>query len=437
MELGKTSTERPAASRAGLFYGWYVAAATGAVAFASWGVAFYQLGVFLNAFHEQRGWSVAALSGGTTLFYLLLGVSTFLAGRAIDRWGPRPVLAFGGVALAAGVFGFGQATALWQVYLFDGLLAAGFGCTSTLALGAVIARWFQRRRAMVITLALSGAPLSALVLVPLSTALLERYGFATTGTVLAAIALAVILPAALLVVRDDPVKHGWQPDGDPTPPAGAPAAPSTPRWTVRAALHSTGWWLLALSFACVMLTQVAFLIHQVNFLSPQVGAGRAATLVGITGACGLLGRLFGGLGDRLAKRKLAAGYFAAQGLAVLLAAHTSEVALLALAGGVVGFTMGNVLALQPLLMAERFGLRSYGAVYGAAALLTQCSGAFGLLLVGVLADRSGGYTLPFTLTGGLGLLAALLVWASGWKMPRHSIRSTSNNQSCPTTHHQR
>lgn len=129
-------------------------------------------------------------------------------------------------------------------------------------------------------------------------------------------------------------------------------------------------------------------------------------------------------GDRLSKRKLAAGYFAAQGLAVLLAAQTTNIVLLAFAAGVVGFTMGNVLALQPLLIAERFGLRSFGAVYGAVALLMQCSGAFGLLLIGVLADRTGGYGVPFTLTGGLGLLAAVLVLASGWEYRHRSPQLT-------------
>jgi hypothetical protein len=36
-----------------------------------------------------------------------------------------------------------------------------------------------------------------------------------------------------------------------------------------------------------------------------------------------------------------------------------------------------------------------------------------VLLVGVLADRSGGYALPFTLTGALGIVAAGLVLLSG------------------------
>src|SRR5690606_24421223 len=137
----------------------------------------------------------------------------------------------------------------------------------------------------------------------------------------------------------------------------------------------TVWWAITLAFACIMFGQVAFLVHQINVLRPVIGISNAALLVSITGAFGLLSRLLGGLGDRFPKHHLLAGYCGIQSIAFLLTAHTTHIVTLALASAIVGLAMGNVVALQPLLLAERFGLRSYGLVFGASLFLTQFGSA--------------------------------------------------------------
>src|SRR4051812_18179676 len=78
-------------ARAPFFYGWYVALAVAAIAFVAWGVAFWNVGVFLYAFHEERGWSRSALSGGAALFSVVAGLTGLTIGRIVDRRGPRVV----------------------------------------------------------------------------------------------------------------------------------------------------------------------------------------------------------------------------------------------------------------------------------------------------------------------------------------------------------
>lgn len=396
-----------------LFYGWYVAVAGGLVAFVAWGVGFYQLGVFLNVFHEEYRWSLTALSLSVAMFSVVVGTTSLLMGRIVDRHRPRKVMVLGGLILSLGMLGFGQVQALWQVYVAVAVTAVGFACTSTLTLGAVISHWFIRRRAFVMTLTLMGAPLGALLLVPLSTWLQVRYGIATGSTILAALALLIILPTALAIIRDDPAGSGLQPDGTRQQRHDRASEMPAPNWTVRTALRTPVWWMLTLSFTCILFGQVAFLVHQVNFLRSIVGIGNAALLVSITGACGLLSRLLGGLGDHYPKQRLLAGYCAIQVVAFLLAAYTSHIIPLAVASAFIGLAMGNVVALQPVLMAERFGLRSYGIVFGAASLLTQLGAATGMLLVGLLADRTGSYTLSFTVSAALAMGAAALAVISG------------------------
>lgn len=73
-----------AAERRVTLYGWYVVGAAATIAFIAWGVAFWNIGVFLYAFHEDRGWSRAVLSGVATLFNIVAGLTGLAAGRIVD-----------------------------------------------------------------------------------------------------------------------------------------------------------------------------------------------------------------------------------------------------------------------------------------------------------------------------------------------------------------
>jgi MFS family permease len=77
---------------------------------------------------------------------------------------------------------------------------------------------------------------------------------------------------------------------------------------------------------------------------------------------------------------------------------------------VFGMTIGNVLMLQPLLIAERFGVRDYPRIYGRSQFIAIVGVAGGPLLLGWLYDLSGSYRLPYAMAAvacvlGVGVLA--------------------------------
>lgn len=392
------------------FYGWYVAAAGAAIAFVAWGVVFWNVGVFLYAFQEHRGWSRAALSGSVALLNVLAGLTGLVVGRIIDRIGPRVVLIWGGFVIGCAMFGFGRAGELWEVYLFNGLLGVGYGCTHVLVLSALISRWFARRRALAMMITLTGSSTGGLVLVPLSTALIARFDIFTAAATLACIAWGLVLPAAILVVRNRPADLGLWPDGDRTLIAAGTTASAEVPWTVRDALRTKVWWTITLAFALMLMGQIAFLVHQVSLLSPRLGVQGAAGAVGVTTVAGILGRFFfGWAGDRIPRRRLAVGSCLLQAGGVLGSVYGPGELAPYLSAAAMGFTIGIVVALHPLMMAESFGTRSFGTVYGPGYLATQLAGAAGPALVGALADLTDGYRLPFTLTASAAVAAAGLL----------------------------
>lgn len=134
--------------------------------------------------------------------------------------------------------------------------------------------------------------------------------------------------------------------------------------------------------------------------------------------CSLVGRLAGGwAAARTSMRGVAVVCMVVQGGALLWLAEGESRAQILLATAVFGFTVGNVLMLHPLLLAERFGVRDYGRIYPRSNLVVTLGIAGGPAAIGLLYEVLGGYGAAFALAAGISLLGAAVLAASGPTRP--------------------
>ena len=210
-EIGMRTVAGPRSG--GTYYGWYIVAACNVVAMMTWGIGVFNQGVFLGYFVDTYGWPRAALSLGPMLFYVWAGVMGVLIGRQMDRRGPRIILAAGALLMGAGTTTLGFASQPWHVYPGFFLLGSGYACLHTVTLGAIVSRWFLRQRARAMGAATFGASVGGMILAPLNALLLERWGGPAGGLTLAIVAIVLVVPLALWVVKDGPEAVGQEIDG--------------------------------------------------------------------------------------------------------------------------------------------------------------------------------------------------------------------------------
>jgi hypothetical protein len=86
-----------------------------------------------------------------------------------------------------------------------------------------------------------------------------------------------------------------------------------------------------------------------------------------------------------------------------------------------GITIGNVLMLQPLLLAEAFGTRYYGRIYSVSNLIAAMGVAGGPALIGVLYEASGGYTLPYLIVSTASVLSCAILLFAGTTQDQQSV----------------
>jgi sugar phosphate permease len=400
----------------GVYYGWIITAGTALLSFVAVGVGFYGMAVLMDGLCSERGWSRTEVSFATSVYFVTSGISGTLVGRWVDRRGGRGAIAAGAVLMAAALLAIGHIDAAWQLLLFYPLLAVGFSMAGGVPASAIIAHWFEAKRARAMSLSYTGVSIGGVVLVPLATGLIASRGLATATAVLAALIVVVALPVALFVLRWDPREHGLLPDGRRAAEEQASAAPfgSAHPWTVAEALRTSTFWILVAAFGGILLCQVGVAMHQISLLRVHMDATQAAFAVSTTAAGSIVARLVvGTFADRVDKRRLGAGLMLVQAGAIATFALASQTTALYAASLLFGFTIGNLFMLQALLVGELFGLASFGTVLGLLGLLTQTAGGLGPFVLGLLYRSFGGYA------GGLAVLVGVAATAAAVLLQVH------------------
>src|SRR3972149_9842536 len=106
-----------------IFYGWWGTLSFMVMGFLSTGIRF-TVGPFLKPIVADLGLARASFSLGISLSLFLYGAFQPFVGRLVDRFGARPVLGAGTLALGASIAATGLVTNLWQLYLVYGVGAA-------------------------------------------------------------------------------------------------------------------------------------------------------------------------------------------------------------------------------------------------------------------------------------------------------------------------
>ena len=200
-----------------VFYGWFVVMGSSLVVLGVTGTQF-SFGVFLKPMTEEFGWSRATLSLAFGITFMLSGLLRPLAGYLADRYSPR-LAALSGVALLGVMLLIVPLVSnLVQLYMVFAVMSIGLTLGTGPILTKIVSAWFYTRRGLTLGLVHGSAALGGMVLVPAASLFLVVFDWREAYYFLGALALVIVLPIGLLLIRDNPQDMGMEPLGDPTGP---------------------------------------------------------------------------------------------------------------------------------------------------------------------------------------------------------------------------
>jgi MFS family permease len=348
-------------------------------------------GVFLPILAETFGWSRGAISAALSVNLLVGGVAGFAIGTLADRHGPRVMLVLTVVLAGAAFALIGAVSALWQLYLFVGVLG-GIGMSSFYLLGAAtVTHWFATERGLALALVLVGFNLGYVTGGPLAAWLIDAHGWRAAYAILGGGCGLLTMLAALTIRLPRGAEAGARHGRAPGDSAGAPDA------TLREALLDPRQWCLNVSWLLMGGLALMINVHIVPFARDAgiglAGASLALTAYGV-GAAG--GRLLGGaVSDRFGPlvTQRAAYLVAALALLSLRWAPSHAILLAALVAFGAGFAATDTMVVK--IVPDLFGVRAIGAIMGVLTLGWRCGAALGPAAAGFVYDLTGSYDLPF------------------------------------------
>ena len=150
-------------------------------------------------------------------------------------------------------------SAIWQLYLFFGVIAAIGHSAGFVPLTSTITRWFVRRRGLMTGLVVSGIGIGTIIMPPIATRLILNYGWRTSYTIIGITALVVIIIAAQFL-RRDPGQIEQLPYG--TSEVKQDSLISEARgFSLREAIHTRQFWMLCALVLSHGVGQQAVIVH--------------------------------------------------------------------------------------------------------------------------------------------------------------------------------
>jgi MFS family permease len=398
------------------FYGWRI------VVFAAIALALtgpgqtYGVSVFVDPMIEDLGISRTQMTTAYLIGTLVGALALPWIGQAIDRFGVRRTMAIIGALFGGLLIGMSLVSNIVGLTAgFIGIRMMGQGALNLTATTAV-ALWFTRKRGLAMGIVTAAGGVGMTLIPLLGERLIADMGWRNAWLIEGLAVWAIVLPIALLGIRNRPSDVGQYVDGDK-----ATDAPPAEVWGVtrKEALRSSFFWLVTAAVATISTITTAVVFHQIDLLgsrglTPTEAAANflpqtVATLIATLG--------IGALADRVSPRIVLVMSMGMMAGGLLLATAVTP-GLLAIAFGMlIGASGGAMRVVEATELPRYFGTLHIGAIRGVVTSVGIAGAAVGPVLFSLGRDVTGNYTAVLLASVAIPVVVAL--GALIVRLPRH------------------
>ena len=395
--------------------------AAGTTVFARMAPSVFVLGIFLAPIADEFGWSRTLIAGAVSVGAVASMVLSPVAGWAVDRYGAGIILTASMVILGVAVISLAWATVPLFFYLGFATGRIIFHVPVQIGSGAVVSRWFIRKRGRAIgVLYLSGA-IGGIVFIQIASIALSNWGVGAAWIALGVTVIGVsVLPSALLIV-DRPEDVGLEPDGSSSDAPESITVDLQPTqdvievdWTLREAMGTRSLWIMVCVVGTLFMTQAGVSVHVGAFYQDRglsiTAVASAITINGIVSGIGSL--VWGAIIERVPVQRVMFFLMVLSAISTFLLFTVHSLAAAFAVSAVIGVVAAGGNVIPPVAYASYFGRRSIGSIRGIGETGVQVGQTIGPLLSGLAFDMNGSYKVAFVTFAIVALIGSVIVATS-------------------------
>ena len=349
-----------------------------------WG-SFEAQPVFVAALLGAFGWSKAQVSWIAAVSSLGIGLVGPAAGWLLDRYDARYVMGTGALLVGLGALASAFCSSYAGLIAATAVYSIGLGASTVLPASLVIANWHGHKRGTALGVTLAGMEVGGMLLTIACGWLIGASSWRAGYLLIGAPAILIAAPLLFINIRSRPSGAFDDHRAAFTGYTLGECAKTRAYWTLM--IVQTGSGLLIGAIFPFLVAYFRVLGYPLTLAALFVTATYGLVIVGKP--------LLGALGDAIgSKNAMALGFLcwavASAGLVIGNRALTPALFLIS-----VGFALPAAIACVPAVLAQTFGLKRFGSIYGSLAVGNTLGLFLGPIITGVLVDRNGSYPKSF------------------------------------------
>lgn len=408
------------------YFGWNIVAAAATLTLLTVGMRM-GIGPFFLPMVDDLGFSRSLLSAIIAIGMLCYGLAMPFAGVLVNRFGTRPVLLLGTTIVVA--------SCIWTVYARDPLqfflafgisLSIGLGFASPVTLTPVLTRWFIRQRGMALFFLSTGSMAGIAIMTPIFTSSIQAIGWQNTMLAFALIYTLFTVPITLLVIRDEAPEHADKTAEQIAAPASKPLA--THNLCLSQAFGTASFWKITLGlFACGYSMNLLG-THGIPMLMDHGFDATTSSLgIGLIGLVAIFSTIvLGRVSDLFSRKKILALIYFVRGLGFFTLLCVTLPWELYATATISGLVWAGSIAMSSALLADIYGVRLVGVLYGTAYVGHQVGAMISSWLGGWAYEAYGTHWIAFGSAGALLIVAAIIALRIPSENPNLTPKAVAN-----------
>ena len=362
-------------------------------------------GFFMTPISKEFGYGREIFAFSLALQNLCWGLFQPIAGAVADRFGTAKTIYVGSLAYALGLYITATADSFWGLHIGAGILV-GMGIAGTglgIVLPALARMVSAEQRGLALGIGTAAGSFGQLLVIPVAQAFILAYGWQVTLMILAGGSLCMLF-----------LSGPFRNDGHAPALVSSESHPTQTQSLSEAIKEASGhlhyWLLIAGFFVCGF--QLAFItVHMPAYLSDHGFDAKVAvislSLIGLFNIFGCL--LFGAWSGKYSKKNLLGIIYLLRAIAIagfmLLPMTNVSIYVFSI---ITGFLWLATVPPTSGLVAQMFGLKHMGTLYGIVFLNHQLGSFLGVWLGGYLYDSTGNYNIVWWSAAAIALVTAAI-----------------------------
>ena len=395
------------------FYGWNIVGVAMIFQAITFGMTVYGFGFWVEPWSAEFGASRGQIMIGITLMNAASAILSPFVGHALDKYSIRWMVSIGAVALAAGFLVISTASGIWTILAsYMVLISIAVVLVGPLSSSTLVAKWFTRNRGLAIGLSSVGTSLGGFIMPAVIAFMLIEYGWRLAHVYLAFMALILIIPLTLWIIRNSPEEKGVAPESPTNEPGRSDVETDEQDWTTATVFRDKTFWIIAAALGLMMTAFTGIVPNLVPYaLEAGVSVANASVMMALLAGGGILSKIvMGSLADRTDLRYLAWANNLMLGTPILLLMGDPTYTGLLVISALIGLSTGGFTPLIGAAIGSHFGPSAFGRVFGLLNPFTLGFALIGPPMMGYIYDATQSYDLSLQIFAGMITMSAVVVF---------------------------